>query len=52
VASFSGRLVQVAPKPWLVGEQIVEAGLRDDGLDQGMNELAEETPEARPSQTA
>ena len=41
----------MAPKPWLVVEQIVDAGLRDDSLDQGMNELAEQTPETRPGQT-
>jgi hypothetical protein len=33
-------------------EQIVEAGLQDDGLAQGMDQLAQQTPQSWAGQTA
>jgi len=49
---FPGRFVQVSSERRLGGEQIGEAGLRHDGLQQGMEQLAQQAPQAGPGQAA
>ena len=49
---FPRRFVQMSSERGCCREQIVEAGLRDDGLTHGMDQLAQQTPHAGSGQTA
>ena len=49
---FPARFVQVSSERGLDGEEISEAGLRHDGLQQGTEQLAQQTPQAGPGQAA
>ena len=44
--------MQVSSEGKLAGEQIGEAWLRHDGLPQRFDQLAQQSPEARPGQAA
>ena len=44
--------MQMSSEHCLGAEQVSEAGLRDDGVQQGVNQLAQEAPETRPGQAA
>jgi hypothetical protein len=49
---FPWWFVQMSSECGFCREQLMEAGLRDDGLEQGIGQLAQQTPQAGAGQAA